>query len=726
MNDNYNNEKVKKIMESEKIPERLEPDNIKELLDNSSANSKRKQIRHNKILKIVSAAAALAIVFGTSVYFIKPNFSNIEIFSDKDIKNKVSIESMKSATAYGDVLSYFSSTSKSNQFRDFLANGFGGNKFLDENYDLAIADAYTGEMELAEDSVNSSASEDGYVAGEANNIDADVSEEKDYSDTYSQEAGVLEADIVKTNGNKIFYSNGDTIYISDTQDGKFVSPYKTDISDKLGLNVDGTISDMYIYNNQLIVICDYYEVNNDYKNDYDTNYDIYIDDCYYYGGNSNTYVAIFDIEDVLKVVGYYVQEGYYNDVRLMSDGYLYVISNSDKYLDYNEVTDDDIDEYIPFYYVGDEKCYVEPEDIMIPTCAIRDVYNYVSYTNISGLDLNSETPNQPVDSKSIAGYSNTIYCSQENLYVTSGYEQTEITRFSVENGNITPQASGKIKGYINDQFSMSEYNGYFRVAVTEDGYTEIVEDVGNDSTVVSRQWASQKNSIYVLDMSMNVVGSISDFGLDENIRSVNFNGDMAYVVTFRQTDPLYAIDLSNPLEPTILDELKISGYSSYMQKWTDGLLLGFGASADEQTGWQTGVKMTMFDNSDPNNLQEISTVSFERQSDYESISSEGIYERKALFIDYEKNIIGFPINEYNYEYDENYQNKSSYKFYSFQDNTFVYKGEIVKDSSTDAYVWEAESFRRVVYIDGYFYAVSCEEFKAADAVNFVETDVTMF
>lgn len=724
MSEKYNDENVKKILRSEKVPERLEPENIKKMLDSGNHAENRKKIRHKKTLRIVSAAAAIAVVFSTSVYFIKPALYDKGVFS-KDSGIVYSVDSMKPAAQYSDVYNYFYKSSKFTKLKDAIFGGFdkGANVVEDMEIDEegAAADGAIQENDAEADygwgadyNTDSSSLSDS-VTNSTNTGGAE--QQKDYSDTYSQETGVLEADIVKTDGNNIFYASGDTLCVSQVDSGNFINPYKTDVSDLLGLSYDGYIQDMYVYNDKLVVICQYYDSS-------------WQDGClveYAWYENDNTYTIIFDISDKLSLSGYYVQEGFYNDVRLMADGYLYLVTNKDMYVDYDSTSEEDYQKYIPQYYVGEDGCYIPPEDIMIPTQEIKEVYNYISFVNVAGLNLNSETPCQPVDTKSIAGYTNTIYCSQQNLYVVSGYDESEITRFAISGGMITPQASGKVKGYVNDQFSMSEYNGYFRIAVTEDTWEEYNDLAGEDSAVASSTMVSQKNSIYVLDMAMNIVGSIGNFGLNEQIKSVNFNGDTAYVVTFRQTDPLYAIDLSDPANPVILDEFKITGYSSYMQKWGDGLLLGFGVEADE-TGWQTGLKLTMFDNSDPNNLKAIDSAVLSRgESGY--VYSEAVNERKALFIDPERNLIGFPIEKYNetWEYGEDYEYSMelSYQFYSFENDKFVWKGEIRKDNfSADIYSYE--NFRRVVYIDGYFYAVSADQFKSADAATFSQTASVKF
>ncbi len=725
MSEKYNDENVKKILQSEKVPERLEPENIKKMLDSGSHAENRKKIKHRKILRIVSAAAAVAVVLSTSVYFIKPVLYDKGIFYKSECSDSMySVDSMKPAAQYSDVYNYFYKSSKFTELKDKLFGGFS-NKSDNMNMEMDIAEESAADEEADdlpnyawenEDYGNDSSSLSDSVTNNTDTGDAD--QQKDYSDTYSQENGVLEADIVKTDGNNIFYASGDTLCVSQVDSGNFINPYKTDVSDLLGLSYDGFIQDMYVYNGKLVVICQYYD-------------SAWQDDClveYAWYENDNTYTVIFDISDKLTLSDYYVQEGRYNDVRLMADGYLYLVTSKDMYVDYDNTSEEDYQKYIPQYYVGEDGCYIPPEDIMIPTQEIKEVYNYISFVNVAGLNLNSETPCQPVDAKSIAGYANTIYCSQDNLYVVAGYDESEITRFAVSGGTITPQASGKVKGYVNDQFSMSEYNGYFRIAVTEDTWEEYNDLAGEDSAVASSTMVSQKNSVYVLDMGMNIVGSIGDFGLNEQIKSVNFNGDTAYVVTFRQTDPLYAIDLSDPANPIILDEFKITGYSSYMQKWGDGLLLGFGAEADESTGWNTGVKMTMFDNSDPNNLQALDSAVISMSEGSGWVFSEGIYERKALFIDPEKNLIGFPLEIYNDNWDNySYVNNSivqSYQFYSFENGRFVRKGEIKKDNTSDLYWFE--NFRRVVYIDGYLYAVSDNEFKSADAETFSKTAVVDF
>ncbi|MBI3459182.1 beta-propeller domain-containing protein, partial [Candidatus Azambacteria bacterium] len=155
--------------------------------------------------------------------------------------------------------------------------------------------------------------------------------------------------------------------------------------------------------------------------------------------------------------------------------------------------------------------------------------------------------------------------------------QTTIIRVSLN--SLTIGASTKIPGYLLNQFSMDEYNGNLRVAVT-------VGEQGNRD--------GNKNDIYVLDSKLAIIGSVIDLGLTERIYSARFIGDRGYLVTFRQIDPFYILDLSIPSSPKMVGELKIPGYSAYLEPLADNLVLGVGREDRK-------VKMSLFDVTDPKN-----------------------------------------------------------------------------------------------------------------------------
>lgn len=678
MSDKYNDDKIKDIMQSAEIPSELEPENIKTMLDKFAVQKQRRTAIKRKVTKIIPVAAALALIIGigSKLYMDTHTFH--------DCKNESQMELY--ATGYGEVYNYFklSELKSGKSFKDMI---FG--RETSKNNSISMY----GETDK------------GLIMTEETDSLADVSDAvgaDHYSDTFNQEDGVLEADIVKTDGKMIYYAADNKINYASVDNGQFLSNSQIVLSDS------DYIEDIYLYNGRLVVISAYSSQTED--NDAQ---DAQLDCFRIYG--SDTKISIYDPQNNMNLIGNYIQEGTYNDVRLTSDGYLYLISDDEKYITNGKVSEDDIELYVPKYSVNDEEKYVDSGCIVVPEEPIDECVNYVSYTNTAGFDLNSQTPYSPVDVKSVAGSASYVYCSSDNIYITENsydenYNQsTKITRFAIDNGTVSQMAEGKIEGYVNDQFSMSEYNGFFRIAATHEKYV-VMGDAEYDIT--EYQQSNIKNYIYVMDMDMNVVGSVSDFGNGETIKSVNFNGDKAYVVTYMQTDPLYAFDLSDPKNPVALDEFKITGYSTYMQKWSDGLLLGFGISADEN-GFEQGLKLTMFDNSDPENLKAVS--SFEMiDKDDSFYYSEACWERKALLIDSEKNIIGFPVTEYNYS---NEGREYSYAFYSFENGQFVSKGQIKSF---------AAELRRAVIIGDYVYAVSDRQFKSADIASFTSEQEVNF
>lgn len=676
MSDKYNDDKIKDIMQSAEIPSELEPENIKTMLDKFAVQKQRRTAIKRKVTKIIPVAAALALItgIGSKLYMDTHTFH--------DCKNESQMELY--ATGYGEVYNYFK-----------LSELKSGKSFKDMIFGDESSIAMYGETDK------------GLIMTEETDSLADVSDAvgaDHYSDTFNQEDDVLEADIVKTDGKMIYYAADNKINYASVDNGQFLSNSQIVLSDS------DYIEDIYLYNGRLVVISAY----SSQTEDNDTQ-DAQLDCFRIYG--SDTKISIYDPQNNMNLIGNYIQEGTYNDVRLTSDGYLYLISDDEKYITNGKVSEDDIELYVPKYSVNDEEKYVDSGCIVVPEEPIDECVNYVSYTNAAGFDLNSQTPYSPVDVKSVAGSASYVYCSSDNIYITENsydenYNQsTKITRFAIDNGTVSPMAEGKIEGYVNDQFSMSEYNGFFRIAATHEKYV-VMGDAEYDIT--EYQQSNIKNYIYVMDMDMNVVGSVSDFGNGETIKSVNFNGDKAYVVTYMQTDPLYAFDLSDPKNPVALDEFKITGYSTYMQKWSDGLLLGFGISADEN-GSEQGLKLTMFDNSDPENLKAVS--SFEMiDKDDSFYYSEACWERKALLIDSEKNIIGFPVTEYNYS-NEGSDEEYSYAFYSFENGQFVSKGQIKSF---------AAELRRAVIIGDYVYAVSDRQFKSADIASFTSEQEVNF
>lgn len=218
---------------------------------------------------------------------------------------------------------------------------------------------------------------------------------------------------------------------------------------------------------------------------------------------------------------------------------------------------------------------------------------------------------EPVDAETVVADGQILYASEAAVYVATGSWpvgvapmaaegdtgggglQTVVHRFDRTEDGVTYYGSGSVRGHLLNQFAMSEHEGHLRVASTD-------ESRGASPGGVEFLPASE-SLVTVLeprDSQLVPVGEVSGLGPTERIHSVRFMGDRAYVVTFRQTDPLYMLDLSDPAAPRVTGELEILGFSAYLHPLSDGRLLGVGQDATE-SGQQLGTQVSLFDVSDP-------------------------------------------------------------------------------------------------------------------------------
>lgn len=742
MNDKKNNE-IREYFDSIEIPEAVSPENMKKMLDEKAVTKKHEKKRRNISVwgRIGASAAACAVIIGTgaaSVGYLKGRDSeptakktgsdsgsttSDSYLGAEDETEIVEAPYMKGARSYRQVYKLMEKAYEERQ-DELKVTGY---RTTDETYFETAEAFYDGDM--ASSVAPAEAYDDGYDATNGEETLIAKEENEEYSETHDQEAGVLEADIVKTDGKRIYALGSDNhhLNIASVDSGNFTSSCTVDIMSDLvqpeseeDWSWSGNVyaSDMYLYNGMIAVIGTM------------TAYDEYSWDegCYdscYYGGDSTCFAAFYSCEDEPQLLNVYYQDGSYSDVRISPEGYMFLISTYDTY-SYNSIQDwKDTEAYIP--QCGMDTCeFIPPEDILLPHDPL-DNGDILSYTVIGSIDLTVEGQASAAETKALAGYTGTVYCSAENMYTTVGWQNTDITRISIAGGSISPAASTTVEGTVNDQFSLSEYGGCLRVATTYSGYEDkngIISYIfGEDG-----KWI-QDNRVYVLDMDLNQVGSVTGFGRNESIKSVSFQGNMGYVVTYEQTDPLFAIDLSDPSNPFITDDFFITGYSTYMEQWDDEHLLGFGVSADEYAR-ENGYKLVMFNNSDAYDLQEEGIYYISNSNDYDDVSyaryvsSEARYERKALLIAPEKNLIGVPVAITEYDYDDyDYRsNVSEFMFFSYEDGGFTLRGVLSMDRMSmdrnDSY----DYFRRAVYIGDYLYAASNNTFVSADIETITEID----
>ena len=418
--------------------------------------------------------------------------------------------------------------------------------------------------------------------------------------------------------------------------------------------------------------------------------DVMICGPYYGGSTAFSKVHVYDIADRSNPteIHTFTIKGNYRTSRI-SDGYLYFFTGYDTG---RPETKEDFEQYIPMV---DGKLF-GADSLYLP-----ETTDATSYLMMLSIDM--ANPTTFTDKMAAVTWGNYYYVSGKNIYVLDNQwaeqkegiqcDKTRIIKFSYEKGQIEPVCESVVDGTMLDQFAMDEYKGYFRLITTVNPYKleKVVDDVsGEEIGYYNWEYMPESNSVYVLDENLKVAGSLEGLAKEERVYSARFMGDTGYFVTFRQVDPLFSVDFSNPKEPKILGELKISGFSEYLHFYGEDLLLGIGYEADENTGRTEGIKLSMFDVSDPSNVKEVNKL----VTEYDH--SDALYNHHSVLVSVSKNLIGFMA--------EHYENDvvREYATYSYQpDNGF--KARFTVDCSPT----EENGYRyyegRGTYINDTFY-----------------------
>ena len=573
---------------------------------------------------------------------------------------------------------------------------------------------------------------DGIINGAAQKSASTQSETNtDYSKTNLQVAGVDEADTVKTDGNYIYEVSNNKVFIVKTNDGKM------DIESTINYNNDFNPNEIYIDGNCMVVIGNsYYGIPVIYN---DLNKDSAVKKSSIAPVNYGCVkTLVYDITDRKnpKLQREYEIEGNYVSSRKIGNN-VYLVSN--KYQYYYEVQNGgnitpsyrDTSKSNNFINIGCDKIRYFPG--FVRSC----------FMTISGIDISN--PSKPVDMATYLGSGDEIYASEKNLYVAvthyvkvnkgtiiqriANSTGTDIYKFGLNDGKAGYIAKSEIKGTVLNQFSMDEYNGYFRIAATSGDIWE-----SNENT--------SKNNVYVFDDMMNLKGKIEGMAPGEKIYSVRFMGDKGYVVTFKAVDPLFVIDLKNPAAPKILGALKIPGYSNYIEPYDENHIIGFGKDAVEgttkdpnginSTAYYMGMKVALFDVTDFSNPK----VMYEEKIGDRGTDSEILYNHKALLFSKEKNLLAFPVTVMEAANSNSSSTVPSYGTFTFQgayvynislSNGFVLKGKITHLTqedylkSGDNWYNSNKNITRVLYIGNNIYTISNSMIKANRMTDLAET-----
>lgn len=586
------------------------------------------------------------------------------------------------------------------------------------------------------------------VGSTADAAEGDGDGDADYSKTNVQVDGVDEADIVKTDGEYIYFVRQDTVRILKASPvANMVELSKLSFKDSSFYP-----NEIYVTGNKLIV------VGNTWQSEVSISESREI--LPYEYGHSRTKVFVVDVSDrsnptKLREVSI---QGDYSSSRRIGD-YVYMVMN--KYPGYYGGNPAELDGEVLIPRISDS-ANGDVEASGMPMVGCTDIHYFPGYSRpnyliVAGIPIDSTF--EPVESEVMLGSSENIYSSLDNLYVASteynyGFvdpdplpviidsaddtmeedvvevvepedrEKTVVYKFNLDEGKVKFDATGKVPGTILNQFSMDESQGYFRIATTKG-------DFWDETNLAS-------NNVYVLDDEMKIVGQIEDIAPGERIFSTRFIGKRLYMVTFKNIDPLFVIDLADPKNPKILGKLKIPGYSDYLHPYDENHIIGFGkdaVEAKEEDGgrsnfaWYQGMKMAIFD---------VSNVEEPKEKFVEIIGDRGtesdlLWNHKALLFDKERNLLAFPISVAELT-DEQKNSGEDWQYGStvFQGahvynidliNGFTLRGEISHYDDDSVYEKSGEYFygdaglniKRILRIGDYLYTVSDNMIKASDS-----------
>ncbi|MAE63597.1 MAG: hypothetical protein CMJ18_04945 [Phycisphaeraceae bacterium] len=417
----------------------------------------------------------------------------------------------------------------------------------------------------------------------------------DFSQTNVQVAGVDEADLVKTDGEHIYIVSHDELIIVDAD------PDNLEVVARAGF--DGFASGLYLMEDRAVVLA----ADHGYAQVRPFAGDAFFAPTF----EPAVTVTVFDVSDPTApdMVRETRVDGSLTTSRA-ADGHVYaVVSNPFQLIqpvidggpvlrgapetpaEYEQRIDAlDLDAVLPTYTTtttGDEGGTTTGSLVAAPNVYVPRIPAYRNMTTIVAFDITGPEPGA-MSTSSVVGIASEAFASTGSIYLVNsiwwspdraGGQQSKIHKFDYDGLDVTLEATGTVPGTTLNQFSLDEHDGLLRVATTNwDGDFE--------------------NNVFVLeqdDDELEIVGSLVGLAKTERIESVRFLGDVGYVVTFRRVDPLFTIDLRDAENPSVLGELKVPGFSTFLHPLGDTHLIGLGRDADEETGRADRMQLSLFD-----------------------------------------------------------------------------------------------------------------------------------
>lgn len=550
--------------------------------------------------------------------------------------------------------------------------------------------------------------------------------EANYSETNNQVEGVDEADLVKTDGEYIYSIMNGQVVITDIKNPKSMVKMS-----EIPASEDFYPSQLFLHEDTLIILGDHH-----IPYDYSDVSEEPTDKMMIAPFSNSTNVRFYDVSNpqkpaMIREIG---AEGYLNGAR-KTDNMLYFVTNvSPNFWALEQGDDVELRPYIFDSEIDEKATPMDLSNISILPGSLEGTYSI-----ITAMDLDNPTESK-VETKGYLGGSQSMYMTKESLYLTApiylpidqnsqnnrtmmwnpSASNTEIFKFELDGTNISFASSGEVDGMLLNQFSMDEHEGYFRVVTTK-GFAWDEE-------------TPSENNLYILDAGMKQVGAIEGLAEGERIYSARFMGDKAYMVTFKETDPLFVLDVSTPTKPKVLGELKIPGFSNYLHPLDENHLIGFGYDTKSIPGEKGqpprivtgGMKISLFDVTDFNNPKEQDIEIIGEQGTYSSLQ----YDHKSLFQHRAKGLYGFPVTLYEGMNKEGYgefAGEGALMYEISAENGIQEVANLINERNPNmAYEdWE-KSIQRMIYAGDTLYTISVKEIKSFDLNTFKEIGVVTY
>lgn len=656
-------EQIKQSAKQIEIPDSITPERLSEKL---RSPKKPSPFRHISLRNAVSAAAVLlfcGILSGVAwnMERLKPDNPALSKASPKTeaiSENKNTGASPASGDAYAepkqDAGTLYTVAKSYDEIYQALESAQSQQAMMRKDSGLGI-------MQYAEKEVETAA------ADSSTNGSVDLASPKNnYSTTNLQTEGVDESDYIKTDGRYIYTVAERKILITDTADG--APKAAGSIAPELG--PADSILELYVDNGSLLLLVQ----RQDASFDMDTTYMIDEGETpkQLFQSQSAVILYIYDISDPLspKLSGAVEQDGFYKTSRKIGD-LVYLFTENP----YPRNTETGRDKWIPSINGGQ----IPYGNIYLPKEGGSSELILASF--------HIQKPEEVIDQMMILHNDVNVYVGPDSLYLyeydySSEETITHIAKFALNDGKMNAVNAASARGEIYDTFAIHEYQNTLRVLTT------------------SLKAGETSNNLFLFDEKMELTGTLDSIAVGEQIYAARFMGTTAYFITYRNTDPLFAVDLSDVSNPVLLGELKITGFSDYLHMWDEGHLLGIGYETDPETGEQKGIKLVMFDISNPAELKVIDSVILD-----EYYYTPASYDYKSVLVNSGKNLIGFSGH---FDPKEN-GFYIGYQLYSWEDGHFAKKLSEPLDVSSETI--------RGIYIGNYFYIATPQEIISFDIEN---------